>query len=120
MKRTSKSKNGRLTEVGSSSPIQYDAPVHQNDDDQVRNGKLKTVVGGEIRKASAASKLLNKRVGLSDRLASAEGIRDPSTLHALINFGKHIFKEFSEADAELLAGESEHFRALASIVSISS
>jgi hypothetical protein len=105
MKRTSK-KNGRLVEIESRSPIPSNSPplaVDQHDE-LVRNGKLRTVVGGEIRKASVASKLLNKRVGLSDRLVSAEIMKDPSTMQALMNFGKHIFKEFTEADGELLAG----------------
>jgi hypothetical protein len=102
MKRTTKTV-GRREESEPRSPIPSDSP-DQHDDEQMRNGKLRIVVGGEIRKASAASKLLNKRVGLSDRLASAEIMRDPSTMQASVNFGKHIFKEFSEADAELLAG----------------
>ncbi len=102
MKRTSK-KNVRPAEIDARSPIPSNSPVDHHDDEQV-HGKLKTVVGGEIRKASAASKFLNKRVGLSDRLACADVMRDPNTMKALINFGKHIFKEFSEADAELLAG----------------
>jgi hypothetical protein len=108
LKKSSK-KNGRGAEVNSSSPIPSNSPVDQHDDEQVRNSKLKAVVGSEIRKASAASKLLNKRVGFSDRHASAEVMRDPNTLRALINFGKYMFKEFSEADANLLAGVEARF-----------
>jgi hypothetical protein len=68
-----------------------------------RKGKFKAVQT-EIRKATAVSKLLNRRVGLADRMASFEGIRDLATMQAIKSFGKIIFKDFSETEMDFLAG----------------
>lgn len=68
-----------------------------------RRGKFRTVQN-EIRKASAMSKLLNRRVGLSERMNSSEGIKDPSIKQAIKNFGKQMFKEFLDSEVDILAG----------------
>ena len=88
--------------------IQEHAPEAPNvpaDRPQVgaRRGKFKTVQS-EIRKASALSKMLGRRIGLTERIASSEGIKDIDTQTALRNFGLRLFKDFSLAETSFLAG----------------
>ena len=68
-----------------------------------RKGKFKTVQT-EIRKASAMSKLFNRRIGFTDRMASIEGIKDLATIQAIKSFGKVMFKDFSDIETNFLAG----------------